>query len=63
MGDVILEFDGHAVESPLDLLNLLQGDRIGRSAPVKVLRGGAVTDLDVTVGRHPVRPSTPLGAA
>ena len=51
-----LEFDGHGVESPLDLLNLLQGDRIGRPAPVKVLRGGAMTDLAVTVGRRPVRP-------
>ncbi len=52
VGDVIIEFDGHAVESPLDLLDLLQGDRIGRSAPVKVLRGGAVADLAVTVGRR-----------
>jgi S1-C subfamily serine protease len=55
VGDVIVEFDGHAVESPLDLLDLLQGDRIGRSAPVKVLRGGAVADVAVTVGRRPVR--------
>jgi S1-C subfamily serine protease len=63
VGDVIIEFDGHAVESPLDLLDLLQGDRIGRSAPVRVLRGGTVTDLTVTVGRRPVRPATPLGPA
>jgi S1-C subfamily serine protease len=55
VGDVVIEFDGHAVESPLDLLDLLQGDRIGRPAPLKVLRGGAVTDLVVTVGRRPVR--------
>jgi S1-C subfamily serine protease len=55
VGDVIVEFDGHAVESPLDLLDLLQGDRIGRAAPVKVLRGSTVTDLTVTVGRRPVR--------
>ena len=55
VGDVIIEFDGHPVESPLDLLDLLQGDRIGRASPIKVLRGGAVTDLAVTVGRRPVR--------
>ena len=55
VGDIIIEFDGHAVESPLDLLDLLQGDRIGRPAPIKVLRGGAVTDLAVTVGRRPAR--------
>lgn len=55
VGDVIIEFDGHAVESPLDLLDLLQGDRIGRPAPLKVLRGGVAADLSVTVGRRPVR--------
>jgi S1-C subfamily serine protease len=55
VGDIIIEFDGHAVESPLDLLDLLQGDRIGRPAPVKVLRGGATTDLAITVGRRPAR--------
>ena len=55
VGDVIIEFDGHAVESPLDLLDLLQGDRIGRPAPIKVLRGGALADLSVTVGRRSVR--------
>jgi S1-C subfamily serine protease len=63
VGDVIIEFDGHTVESPLDLFDLLQGDRIGRSLPVKVLRGSSVTDLTVTVGRRPVRPSPPLGPA
>jgi len=55
VGDLIIEFDGHPVESPLDLLDLLQGDRIGRPAPIKVLRGGAVADLAVTVGRRSVR--------
>jgi S1-C subfamily serine protease len=54
VGDIIVEFDGHAVESPLDLLDLLQGDRIGRPAPVRILRGGTLTDLTVTVGRRPV---------
>jgi S1-C subfamily serine protease len=55
VGDIIVEFDGHAVESPLDLLDLLQGDRIGRPVLVRVLRGGTVTDLTVTVGRRPAR--------
>ena len=30
VGDVLLEFDGHAVDSPEDLLDLLLGDRVGR---------------------------------
>ncbi|MGH9314550.1 MAG: S1C family serine protease [Vicinamibacterales bacterium] len=50
VGDVILEFDGHAVESPEELLELLTGDRVGRVAPLRVLRGGQAQDLRVTVG-------------
>jgi S1-C subfamily serine protease len=53
VGDVLLEFDGHAVESPEELLDLLLGDRVGRGVPVKVLRGGVATELTVTVGERP----------
>ena len=41
VGDVLLDFDGHRVESPEDLLDLLRGDRVGRALPLRVLRGGA----------------------
>src|SRR6266850_1948602 len=53
VGDLLLEFDGHAIESPEELLDLLLGDRVGRTVPVKVLRGGAVVDLTVAVGERP----------
>ena len=53
VGDVLLEFDGHAVEAPEDLLDLLLGDRVGKQVALKALRGGAVTDLTVTVGERP----------
>ena len=53
VGDVMISFDERPVASPLDLLELLQGDRIGRSAAVRVIRGGSVVDLAVTVGRRP----------
>jgi S1-C subfamily serine protease len=53
VGDVMLEFDGHAIESPEELLDLLLGDRVGRAVVLKVLRGGAVTELTVTVGERP----------
>jgi S1-C subfamily serine protease len=44
VGDVLLEFDGHAVVSPEDLLDLLSGDRVGRAVALRVLRGtGSVT--------------------
>jgi len=54
VGDVLLEFDGHPVESPEDLLDLLVGDRVGRRIPIRALRGGAIVELAVTVGERPV---------
>jgi len=55
VGDVLLEFDGHAVEAPEELLDLLLGDRVGRTVTLKVLRGGTALDLTVVVGERPVR--------
>jgi len=55
IGDIILEFDGHPVASPEDLLDLLIGDRVGRSVSLRVLRGGASSQLNVTVGERPPR--------
>jgi serine protease DegQ len=53
VGDLVLDFDGHAIESPEDLLDLLLGDRVGRAVQLRVLRGGAALDLTVTVGERP----------
>ncbi|MEO8069776.1 MAG: PDZ domain-containing protein, partial [Acidobacteriota bacterium] len=50
VGDVILTFDGHAVHSPVDLLELLRHDRVGRTVVVRVIRGGVAQDVHVTVG-------------
>jgi S1-C subfamily serine protease len=55
VGDVLLDFDGHAIGSPEDLLDLLVGDRVGRQVPIRARRGGAVIDLAVTVGERPAR--------
>ena len=54
VGDVLLEFDGHPVEAPEELLDLLLGDRVGRKVTLKVLRGGASAELTVIVGERPV---------
>jgi len=51
---VLLDFDGHPVESPEDLLDLLVGDRVGRQVTIRARRGGAVVDLAITVGERPV---------
>ena len=53
VGDVIVELDGQAVESPEDLFDLLLGDRVGRQIPLKIVRGGEVRELRVTVGERP----------
>src|SRR5438552_1870661 len=53
IGDVMLDFDGHPVEAPEDLLDLLAGDRVGTSVSVRVLRGAAIQELTVRVGERP----------
>jgi serine protease DegQ len=52
VGDVMLAFDGRPVESPEDLLDLLVGDRVGRTVPLRILRGRDSVDLNVTVGER-----------
>ena len=53
VGDVMLAFDGKPVESPEDLLDLLVGDRVGRTVPLRILRGRESVDLNVAVGERP----------
>ena len=53
VGDVLLEFDGKPIHSSEDLLDLLMGDRVGRSVTLRTLRGGTPVDLAVTVGERP----------
>ena len=54
VGDVLLELDGHATASPEQLLAQLFSIGVGRKVPLKLLRGGKVTDLTVTIGERPV---------
>ena len=53
VGDLLVAFDGHPIESPEDLLDLLVGDRVGREVRLRVLRGGTASELPVTVGERP----------
>ena len=50
VGDVLTDFDGQAIESPEDLLDVLVGDRVGRAVQLRILRGGTPTTISVTVG-------------
>jgi S1-C subfamily serine protease len=53
VGDVILSLDGAPVASPEDLLDLLTGARVGHTATLQLLRGGAPTDVQVLIGARP----------
>jgi S1-C subfamily serine protease len=55
VGDVILSFEGRAVQSPEDLLDLLTGDVVGRAVTLRVLRGGKPTEVSVLVGERPAK--------
>jgi S1-C subfamily serine protease len=50
LGDVLLAFEGIPLHHPGDLLPLLDEERIGREATLKVLRGGEARDVQITVG-------------
>ena len=50
LGDLLVTLDGQPVDDAEALQALLVGDRVGRSVPVGVIRGRALTTLDVTVG-------------
>ena len=52
VGDVLLDFDGHATERADDLLDLLTDRRIGQSVKVRTLRGGAVRDVQLSVAER-----------
>ncbi len=52
IGDILATLDGQPVEDTEDLLVLLTGERVGREVPVKVIRGGELQTLQVTVGER-----------
>ena len=53
VGDVLVELDGHAIQSPEELLQLLGQDRVGRAVTVRVIRGTTTQELTVTIGERP----------
>jgi len=55
VGDVLLALGSQTIESPEDLMDVLYRVEIGREASLRVLRGGAVVDVPITVGERPAR--------
>lgn len=54
-GDVITQFDGHQISSPLDLQSAVAGTPIGKTVQIQLLRKRAMHMVHLTVGEMPSR--------
>jgi S1-C subfamily serine protease len=52
VGDIIVSLAGHSVEDIEGLQGALNGDSIGTSAPVRIIRGGQILELSVAIGER-----------
>lgn len=52
LGDTLLVLDGEPVTDPDSLLALLTGSRVDKTVDVRVLRGGALQTVRVTIGER-----------
>jgi len=52
VGDILVALDGETVERPEDLTLLLQGSQVGQTVSAQIVRGGALTEISVTVGER-----------
>jgi len=52
MGDVLVSLDGLRIRHMDDLMGALAGDRVGKTVPASVVRGGQVLELKVTISER-----------
>jgi S1-C subfamily serine protease len=52
VGDILATLDGQPVEDTDDLLVLLAGERVGSPVAVGLVRGGELTEIEITVGER-----------
>lgn len=50
LGDVVVEFDGQPVADTGDMLAMLSDRQVGAAVQIKVVRGGKLIELEVSVG-------------
>ena len=53
-GDVIVEYDGHAVLNPTQFRNLVAQTTVGKKVQIKLLRNGKDREQEVTVAEQPL---------
>lgn len=52
VGDILLTLDGREIPLPHDLLAALSGETIGQAITVRLIRGGQVRDVSLTIGER-----------
>jgi S1-C subfamily serine protease len=52
IGDIVLAVDGQTIGSPEELLDWLTGERVGKAATLRLLRGGQPSEVSVTIGER-----------
>jgi S1-C subfamily serine protease len=53
IGDILVEIDGKPVVNLESIQALLHSENIGKTIPLKIIRGGAVREIKLTVGERP----------
>ncbi|MEQ8676446.1 MAG: trypsin-like peptidase domain-containing protein [Aggregatilineales bacterium] len=52
LGDIIISLDGEPTPTLDALLSLLGGTQVGKEVPVRVVRGGQTSEINVTIGER-----------
>jgi S1-C subfamily serine protease len=53
IGDVLVELSGATVQRPEDVQQVLDSGSVGKKVSARLLRGGKLVDVEVTVGERP----------
>ena len=52
LGDILVALDGQAIDDAEELRVLLSSNRVGKTIPLEIIRGGKLQTLQVTVGQR-----------
>ena len=53
IGDILVSLAGNPIARPGDIQSLLVGDAIGKSLPLKFVRGGSIQESHIVVAERP----------
>lgn len=53
IGDILVSLAGHPIARPGDIQSLVVGDAIGKSLPLKFVRGGSIQESHIVVAERP----------